>query len=235
MILLGRGYTYPSAIYPQTDVRLVTTNAKLFNPPGTIYHSEAERIETYAIDHINKAAANVIEYETDWNIDIEHDDNGLARLDDDDERSRDAGTPMDVDGSTRGRSPSVASTQTPLNGHLPRRGGKGSSKKQPGMLSESLEPGGHLPGYKDGVGLFPSDSNWAALMLSLKLKGMILHSPFDLGSHISSSQALSDKERENSHGEGWSTVQCGWQSRLYRKSVLFITLEIPISNDVYLA
>ncbi|EDR02465.1 uncharacterized protein LACBIDRAFT_149883, partial [Laccaria bicolor S238N-H82] len=28
-----------------SDLRLVTTNAKIFNPPGTIYHTEAERIE----------------------------------------------------------------------------------------------------------------------------------------------------------------------------------------------
>lgn len=78
---------------------------------------------------------------------------------------------MDVDGSTRGRSPSVASTlQTPVNGQGSRRT-KGGNKKQPGMLSESLEPDGHLPGYKDGVGVFPPESEWAELMLSLKLKG----------------------------------------------------------------
>ena len=58
----------------QNDIRLVTTNAKTFNPPGTIYYTEAERIETFAIDHINKAAASVIEYEGDWNIDVERDD-----------------------------------------------------------------------------------------------------------------------------------------------------------------
>jgi bromodomain-containing protein 7 len=147
----------------QNDVRLVTTNAKTFNPPGTIYYTEAERIETYAIDHINKAAASVIEYETDWNIDVERDEEPQAQtplLDNDD---RD--TPMDVDGSTRARSPSVASTHTPVS----RRGQK--QKKEPGMLSESLEPDGHLPGYKDGVGQFPPGSEWAELMLSLKMKG----------------------------------------------------------------
>lgn len=71
---------------------------------------------------------------------------------------------MEVDGSVRARSPSVAS-QTPAQ----RRGAK--PKKEPGMLSESLEPDGHLPGYKDGVGQFPAGSEWADLMLSLKLKG----------------------------------------------------------------
>lgn len=140
----------------------MTTNAKIFNPPGTIYHTEAERIERFAIDHINRAAASVIEYETDWNIDVERDEDLQSQtpIDNDD---RD--TPMDVDGSMRGRSPSVASTQTPV----PRRGVK--PKKEAGMLSETLEPDGHLPGHKDGVGQFPPGSEWADLMLSLKLRG----------------------------------------------------------------
>ncbi|KAF7794151.1 hypothetical protein EIP86_005282 [Pleurotus ostreatoroseus] len=155
------------------DLRLVTGNAKLFNPPGTIYHTEAERIEAFAIDHINKAAASVIEYEGDWNIDVEHDDNEENKSDEDDEKNgADAGIPMDVDGSARGRSPSIASTmQTPVNGQAFRRTGKGSGKKQPGMLSESLDPDGHLPGYKDGVGVFPPQSDFSELMLKLKLKG----------------------------------------------------------------
>ncbi|EKM51004.1 uncharacterized protein PHACADRAFT_262946 [Phanerochaete carnosa HHB-10118-sp] len=143
------------------DIRLVTANAKTFNPLGTIYHSEAERIEAYAIDHINKAAASVIEYEADWNIDVERDEEPSQTPVIDDE---DRGTPMDIDGSMGGRSPSVAS-QVPA----PRRGAK--SKKEAGVLSESLEPDGHLPGFKDGVGQFSPGSEWANLMLSLKLKG----------------------------------------------------------------
>lgn len=154
------GYYSPIDIIPQNDVRLVTTNAKTFNPPGTIYHSEAERIELFAIDHINKAVASVIEYETDWNIDVERDEDPQTPVD-----GEERDTPMDIDGSTRGRSPSVASTQTPV----PRRGAK--PKKEAGMLSESLEPDGHLPGYKDGVGQFPPNSEWAPVMLALKLKG----------------------------------------------------------------
>ncbi|KAJ3522927.1 hypothetical protein NM688_g8803 [Phlebia brevispora] len=157
---------------PQNDLRLVTGNAKLFNPPGTIYHTEADRIETYAIDHINKAAASVIEYEGDWNIDVEHTDDEQNKSDEDDEKSvREAGTPMEVDGSTRGRSQSVSTVQTPVNGHGSRKGVKGSHKKQPGTMSEAVEPDGHMPGYKDGVGVFPPGSEWAELMLALKLKG----------------------------------------------------------------
>ncbi|KAI0338767.1 hypothetical protein BDW22DRAFT_1362481 [Trametopsis cervina] len=145
------------------DVRLVTGNAKAFNPPGTIYHSEAERIEQYAVDHINRAAATVIEHEGDWNIDVEQEDEADFRASVEGEDVR--GTPMEVDRSSRARSPSASSVQTPLV----RRNGKG--KKQPGMVSDSLEPDGHLPGYKDGVGVFPPGSDWAELMLSLKLKG----------------------------------------------------------------
>ena len=46
----------------QQDFCLVISNAKTFNPPGTIYHTEAERIEVWASDHISKAASCVIEY-----------------------------------------------------------------------------------------------------------------------------------------------------------------------------
>ncbi|KAF8192704.1 hypothetical protein K438DRAFT_2017894 [Mycena galopus ATCC 62051] len=53
------------------DFRLVTGNAKIFNPPGSIYHSEAERIEVWGLDQISEAASTVIQYETDWNIDDE--------------------------------------------------------------------------------------------------------------------------------------------------------------------
>ncbi|THU95386.1 hypothetical protein K435DRAFT_798178 [Dendrothele bispora CBS 962.96] len=38
-------------------------NAKLFNPPGTIYHTEADRIDAWGSDHIAKAASTVIQYE----------------------------------------------------------------------------------------------------------------------------------------------------------------------------
>ena len=141
----------------------MTSNAKLFNPPGTIYHSEAERIEQYAVDHINKAAATVIEHEGDWSLDVEQDDETESRTNVDGDDGQ--GSQMEIDGSNRGRSPSVSSVQTPIT----RRVGK--SKKQPGTISESLDSDGHLPGHKDGVGVFPAGTDWAELMLSLKLKG----------------------------------------------------------------
>lgn len=146
-------------------MRLVTNNAKQFNPPGTIYHTEADRIEAWALDHISKASGTVIEYEADWNIDIERDDMRPPN-DEDEDQAVDKGTPMDVDGAGRARSPSVASAHTPAPGTRRAKG-----KKQPGMLSETLEEDGHLPGYKDGVGIFPHDSEFSELMLALKLKG----------------------------------------------------------------
>ena len=73
------------------------------------------------------------------------------------------GTPMEVDESRAG-SP------------YPQAGGgkRAKGKKLPGPLSESLEPDGGLPGAKDGLGAFPPGSDWAELMLALKLKGKIL-------------------------------------------------------------
>ncbi|OJT09186.1 Bromodomain-containing protein 9 [Trametes pubescens] len=145
-----------------SDLRLVTTNAKTFNPPGTIYHTEADRIEAFALEHIAKAAATVIEYETDWNIEIEKDEDPV-NVDDDDvgtpiDRTR--GTPMDVDESRAGSPFPVQAGGKRVKG-----------KRLPGPLSESIEADGGLPGAKDGLGAFPPCSDWAELMLALKLKG----------------------------------------------------------------
>jgi bromodomain-containing protein 7/9 len=42
--------------------------------------------------------------------------------------------------------------------------------KEPTMKAE-LDAEGHLPGFRDGVGQFPPDSEWARIMVELKLKG----------------------------------------------------------------
>ena len=159
---------------PQNDFRLVTTNAKTFNPPGSIYHNEADRLETWGLDHIARASAHVIEYETDWNIDVEQDDDGSTSqqpVNVDDEVS----TPIDLDGSMAAGS--RAPSMTPAPGQVPthgqgKRGPRGPYKKnaQTG-LSESLDAEGRLPGAKDGVGAFPPGSDWAELMIALKIKG----------------------------------------------------------------
>ncbi|PFH53620.1 hypothetical protein AMATHDRAFT_54825 [Amanita thiersii Skay4041] len=148
-----------------SDLRLVASNAKTFNPPGSIYHTEAERIEAWGLDHIAKAAPTVIQYETDWNIDIERDDDTHAvDIDNDDDAS------MEVEESVLdGRSASVVSQPVPGPS---RRGPRGPYKKgtHPGV-SENIEHDGHLPGAKDGLGMFPPGSDLAQLVLSLKLKG----------------------------------------------------------------
>lgn len=143
----------------------------MFNPPGSIYHTEADRIEVWALEHITKAAGTVIEYETDWNIDVERDydpEDGEK----DKERGEDGekGRGMSMDGDDAG---SITSAQTPGGIHPGKRKAGEKGKKPPGALSVSLEADGGLPGTKDGLGAFPPGSDWAELMFALKLKGMI--------------------------------------------------------------
>ncbi|KAG6872624.1 hypothetical protein C0995_008283 [Termitomyces sp. Mi166 len=154
------------------DLRLVASNAKAFNPPGSIYYAEAERIEAWGLDHIAKAAATVIQYETDWNIEIEKDDEATpVVIDDDDDYN--VGTPMEIDDvALARRSPSVSSQVQPLTS---RRGARGPYKKTAqtpsNKVAESVDAEGRLPGSKDGLGVFPPGSDWAHTMLALKLKG----------------------------------------------------------------
>ncbi|KAF8198184.1 hypothetical protein K438DRAFT_1717831 [Mycena galopus ATCC 62051] len=148
------------------DFRLVTGNAKIFNPPGSIYHSEAEKIEVWGLDQISKAASTVIQYETDWNIEIEKDD-----IDDEDIMAVDA-----ADMEERSRSPSV-SLQGGGGHPALRRGPRGpynkSSKENPTTTVDKIQidAEGRLPGSKDGLGAFPPGSDLARTMLALKLKG----------------------------------------------------------------
>ncbi|KZP09348.1 hypothetical protein FIBSPDRAFT_802176 [Athelia psychrophila] len=154
-----------------SDFRLVTGNAKSFNPPGTIYHAEADKIEAYGLDHISKAAPTVIEYETDWNIDIEQDDATLAPQNGTgDEYEGDAPTPMDVDRRSMTAASPVPSA---LHGQAQvKRGARGPYKKTQGpTVSDELDVEGRMPGSKDGVGAFPAGSDWAKVMLALKLRG----------------------------------------------------------------
>ena len=190
------------------------SNAKTFNPPGTIYHTEAERIEAWASDHISKAASCVIEYETEWNIDIDRDEDVNVDADEDGTAAA-AGRPGSVGPDTPARrSPSVLSASAPP---INRRGRNAAAKKE-GIISESLEPDGHFPGYKDGVGVFPPGSDWAEVMLALKLKGAVLQSsrvcPFRPDLYAMQRQEISLEEGTSTHGKGRSSVCRGWESRL---------------------
>ncbi|KAG2106222.1 uncharacterized protein F5147DRAFT_701500 [Suillus discolor] len=150
-----------------TDFRLVVNNAKIFNPPGTIYHTEAERLEAWGLDHIAKASAHVIEYETDWNIDVEQDEDAALNIDEDDDHIT-ASTPREIEGSQVAASPAPSSVPQ----QYIRRGPRGPYKKGASVgISEGIDAEGRLPGSKEGVGAFPPGSDWAKMMVALKIKG----------------------------------------------------------------
>ncbi|KAG2071245.1 hypothetical protein BDR04DRAFT_1098641 [Suillus decipiens] len=151
-----------------TDFRLVVTNAKIFNPPGTIYHTEADRLEVWGLDHIAKASAHVIEYETDWNIDVEQDEDATLNIDEDEDHDHiTASTPRDIEGSQVAASPAPSSVPQ----QYMKRGPRGPYKKGASMgISEGIDAEGRLPGSKDGVGAFPPGSDWAEMMIALKIK-----------------------------------------------------------------
>ncbi|VDB98086.1 unnamed protein product [Peniophora sp. CBMAI 1063] len=168
------------------DFRLVLANAKAFNPPGSIYYTEAERIESWGTEAIDKASAQVIQSDANWSIDIDGSDHAMTDEDDETLQSPAVGA------RDRLRSVSVSGDATASHG-LKRRAavaaaealateekekearGRGHHDKEKkganGALSESLEEGGHLPGFEYGVGHFPAGSDWAETMLALKIKG----------------------------------------------------------------
>ncbi|KAI3618617.1 bromodomain containing 7 [Moniliophthora roreri] len=152
------------------DFRLVTNNAKLFNPPGTIYYTEAQRIETWGLDHIAKASATVIQYETDWNIDVEKDDdpNNVSIEEDIDPMDIDTPAPPDLSSAVPSGSSSRRSTRGPYRKAATPAA---STSNAATSLLESIDAEGRLPGSKDGLGAFPAGSDLAKTMLALKLKG----------------------------------------------------------------
>jgi len=169
----------------------------MFNPPGSIYYTEAEKIEAWGIEHINKAAAIVIQYETDWNIDGDRDDEG-STVNIDDEGEEPSAVTGEPKAGERERSVSVISQPQPISG---RRGPRGPYRKHGqatngATMSDTLEAEGGLPGAKDGVGAFPAGSEWAKTMIALKLKGTLI-SPSWLASTQSFYQARGTKRRKS--------------------------------------
>ncbi|EEB90423.1 hypothetical protein MPER_11372, partial [Moniliophthora perniciosa FA553] len=152
------------------DFRLVTNNAKLFNPPGTIYYTEAQRIEIWGLDHIAKASATVIQYETDWNIDVEKDDdpNNVSIEEEIDQMDIDTPAPPDLSSAVPSGSSSRRSTRAPYRKAATPAV---STSNAATSLSESIDAEGRLPGSKDGLGAFPAGLDLAKTMLALKLKG----------------------------------------------------------------
>lgn len=211
----------------------MTENSKTFNPPGTIYHTEAERIEAWGLDHITKAASTVIQYETDWNIEVERDDdNQHVSIDDDDEPPTIA-TPMDVDEPGLGGPASFITPQTHTMSGRRTRGPYKKAGAHPNVparhtISESIDAEGHLPGFKDGLGAFPAGSDWARMMLQLKLKGISSFTPLPSQSELCVLRRVTQrsfrKEVQNQKGaladrERWPPYATGWNIGLYGKYV----------------
>jgi len=64
----------------------------------------------------------------------------------------------------------LSASVPPIN----RRGGRNAAAKKEGIVSETIEPDGHLPGFKDGVGCFPRLSQIGPRSCwRLKLKGAV--------------------------------------------------------------
>lgn len=75
---------------------------------------------------------------------------------------------MDVDR----RSLTAASPAPSVQQGQVKRGARGPYKKTQGALvADGIDVDGRMPGSRDGVGAFPPGSDWAKVMLALKLKG----------------------------------------------------------------
>lgn len=156
----------------QDDFLLVISNAKAFNPPLTLYHSEATRLEAFGLEHISRASAHVIEYETDWTIDVVADGEPVAstsELPADVAGNSISAVKLEDDAAQRARSPSVISSVPGANAHAEKT--RRSRSKKITAVTESWEKDGHLPGHKDGLGTFPPRSDLSELMFELKLRG----------------------------------------------------------------
>lgn len=114
---------------------------------------------------------------------------------------------MDVDepGPSR-RSQSVVSTSA---GPSVRRSTRGPYKKtqQSDNKKESIDLDGHLPGAKDGLGVFPPNSDMARTMLALKLKGMNIYY-FPPRVLTTTRQEIQDQEGTVAIRKGRPSISC---------------------------
>ncbi|KAF8196969.1 hypothetical protein BJ912DRAFT_1030533 [Pholiota molesta] len=135
------------------------------NVPGysdVVARGKYRSLEDFTSDLKLQSLRTVIQYETDWNIEIEK----MTRV-----------HPLrngDADGGRRyesARAFGIDFVPTPTR---PEQTGPARTLQEAGAstaLSETLEPDGGLPGSKDGLGSFPPGSDWAKTMVALKLKG----------------------------------------------------------------
>jgi bromodomain-containing protein 7/9 len=177
-------------------MRLVTSNAKLFNPPGSIYYTEADRLEHWANDQIVKAATTVIEDGTDYDLNVEGDDVEEEHDEDDNLQSALPMTPVQ-EHSILETSPTAmvmdedlqaihAAAAYPPGRRPPQRAAvkkieqerakdmekeKEKDKLTERVVDNELDDNDHMPGYKFGIGAFPAGDHWNEVMYALKLKG----------------------------------------------------------------
>lgn len=168
-------------------MHLVTMNAKQFNPPGSIYYTEADRIETWIADQVTKVASTVIEYETDWKLDVDGEEEEEADYEDDQDTlvpPLDTVTspgPSAVDEELRslhavmtgGRRPPQRAAVKKIELERAKELEKEKEKVIDRPIENTLDEDGHMPGYRVGVGVFPPESGWSEVMLALKFRGMV--------------------------------------------------------------
>lgn len=136
-----------------------------------MYHTEAAKIEAWGLEQITRSSAHVIEYEADWTIDVVADGEPALVGDQDESNAVSGGDDANRPGPSRPRSPSVLSSAAGVV-NLPSERSRRTKSKKILAVTESFEEGWHLPGYKDGVGIFPPYNEFADLMLDLKLRGI---------------------------------------------------------------
>jgi hypothetical protein len=202
----------------QEDMHLVTANSKQFNPPGSIYYTEAERIESWASDQITKAAVSVIEYETDWKLDVDGEEEeeemdvdepeAAPHLSQDTVASPVATTAADDElralhaaAIASGRRPPQRAAVKKIEMERAKELEKEKEKEKLGEKppDNGLDEDGHMPGYKYGIGVFPPESGWSEVMIALKFRGVFLLAPFSCLPSHGHRQALQNEEGASSH------------------------------------
>ncbi|KZO97372.1 hypothetical protein CALVIDRAFT_497648, partial [Calocera viscosa TUFC12733] len=161
------------------DFLLVTTNAKTFNPPSTIFHTEAAKLEKYGLDAINKAQQKLVEAEKQaeaWAEDqaaalaaqqvylLEHQDE-VIKVESDGE-GEDAVRAMSLERGSRSLSAAPTPGQAAQMRLGKRRGGY-----RPRGAPKSIDELWKIPGPETGIGTFPYGSDLAGLMLEFEIMG----------------------------------------------------------------
>ena len=158
-------------------------------------------METYGLDHIARAAGTVLQHETDWNIDIEkEDDTPTMKLEEEEEEQ------LEPEDQGRQRSVSAAPTKRGPRGPYKKQGQSSTGTNQ---VAEAVDAEGRLPGSKDGLGAFPADSDWAKMMLALKLKGESMNDLLNSTNTSAGKKYKTKKERLKVEREGPPTLADG--------------------------